>query len=207
MNNKPLILLVHWHVVILAAIFFALWGFFINKSGLRWPLGAGVFCLTQGMIAFPLLVYKWREIHDYENPIGFTVVAAIGSASILFMMNFLGKRQEPKLYMNWVYLSATLGIIGILFFTHELARLAELKETGDRIRGLTIASTVAIEVIAVMTYHFWDVRGTGERPTLWHFAGMLFIITGVFCLYVKRTEQIESTIPLTHQLSEIAIPD
>ena len=186
--------MVNWPVIALASTCFALWAFFVNKSGLRWPLAPAVFCLTQGVISFPIVIYNWRKMRGMEGDLTGSILAAVGGLILLCFLHYMGKNSKPELHMNWAYLAAVLGAIGLYALTNELARLAELKETGDKIRGLTIASTIALETVIVIMYHFWDVRKTGERVTMMHIIGTLLICSGVFCLFMKKNP-IEKIIP------------
>ncbi len=190
------LLLVHWHVIILAAICFAIWAFMLQKSKLIWPIGPAVFCLTQGIGALLFLTYILRNETDGLIALRFIflITALLGSIGIYLLAREF-EVKYPTVDVGWACAAAIVGGIGLYFFTHELARIDTLGEVGDKIRGLTIASTVAIETLVMISYHFWDVRKT-EQIATHHMFATLGIMCCIFILFQKKDPLLKLTPPV-----------
>lgn len=183
---KTALFLVHWHVILLSATCFGLWYFFLRRSGLQWPMGPSIFCVVQGVLSFPLIVYYFGK-HDgmvgYEK---WVFLAFLASLATLFVLQYLLKLHDPNLQMRYALYAGALGVGGLMLLTNEMERINSLGDIGDKIRGLTLASTVALETIVMIVYHFWDVRKTDERITLHQGIAILMICGGIFLLFVRK---------------------
>lgn len=172
--NKTLLLQVHWHVILAASTCFALFAFFIGRAGLKWPMAPALFCMSQAIFSIPFFLRYYPEVKWAET--------------------------DPK----WIVVAAAIGFTGFLFFTHELGRINSMGEDGDKIRGTTIASMIALEATLVTLYHFWDVRKTTEKISMVNIMGILLIALGILCLF-KRNQSQKNPVPVALVAEEMAM--